>query len=565
MRALLIDAQGAGSVGRAVVEWIPAGLRAVAGILEDRGIEYGLALAEEFLKNPGALTDYDAAMITGMSSDIEMIRMAGERISGAGKPFVVGGPVTFDPRSVITNAKADIAIIGEGEKSFSGLLDEGLKDGAIPEEESLKRIEGIAFKDKGGRVNVKAPSRYLTKAELSRFFPSVEIIKSYPFHEEIMVVMEILRGCSNFHKPKVYHGKTCSPSCKRCESDDLVERLSCPLGTPGGCGFCSVGGLYGPPRSREQEVIIKEMKGLIENGATKITILDPDPLDYKREELVAPMPLTNPERPMPNYEELERLGEMMWGIPEVSSEEVVVTVRDVKATLVTDRSVEILKRYFPRSVFGIGCETGSKEHSSKLGRPYEPEKVLSAAKVFHKHGIKPKINMIVGLPWQDEETARETLELMNRLEPYVSHFDFTRFESLPMSGFDDHPSDTGPLVDENSRLLLERSNAIQKGLFERFIGERLKVVVGRYSEEKRLQGRGRERTPRRGFRKLAGIVGYPIFDKRQLSLYATVVRIRDGTGGAVDTGDIAMVEIDGVSQVGFRLVLEGTIIEQFSS
>ncbi|MFQ5800115.1 MAG: B12-binding domain-containing radical SAM protein [Candidatus Hydrothermarchaeales archaeon] len=564
MRAILIDAQGAGSVGRAVVEWIPAGLRAIAGILEDRGIEYDLALVEEFLKNP-ALTDYDVAMITGMSSDFEMIRTAGERIKGLNRPFVVGGPVTFDPCMIINHAKADIAIIGEGEKSFSGLLDEGLKDGAIPEEESLKEIGGIAFKDKDGTVNVKMPSHYLTKAELSRFFPSVEIIKSYPFHEEIMVVMEILRGCSNFHKPKEYHGKTCDPSCNRCESEDLSLRLSCPMGTPGGCGFCSVGGLYGPPRSREQETIIREIKGLIENGATKITILDPDPLDYKRDELVAPMPLTSPEWPMPNYEELERLGDMIWDIPDVSSEEVVVTVRDVKATLVTDRSVEILKRYFPRSVFGIGCETGSKEHSSKLGRPYKPEKVLSAAKVFHKHGIKPKINMIVGLPWQDEETTKETLELMKRLEPHVSHFDFTRFESLPMSGFDDHPSDTGPLTDENSRRLLERSNAIQKSLFERFIGERLKVVAGRYPEGRQLKGRSKERTPRRGFRKLAGIVGYPIFDKRQLSLYATVVKIRDGTGEAVATGDIVMVEIDGVSQVGFRLVLEGTIIGQISS
>ena len=247
-------------------------------------------------------------------------------------------------------------------------------------------------------------------------------------------------------------------------------------------------------------------------------------------------------------------------IKKAGKEEVVVTIRDVKATLVNDRSVEILKRYFPRSVFGIGCESGSKEHSTRLGRPYEPVKVLEAARTFHRHGIRPKINMIVGLPWQDEKTTRETLELMDRLEPYISHFDFTRFESLPMSGLDDLPSDTGPITDVNSRLLLERSNKLQRRLFERFVGERLKVVVGRYPLGGSAQEKRGERTPKRGFRRLAGLVGYPIFDKRQLSLYATIVKIDDGIDQGLETGDVAAVKVTGVSQLGFRLVLEGRLI-----
>jgi radical SAM superfamily enzyme YgiQ (UPF0313 family) len=565
MPALLIDAQGAGSVGRAVVEWIPAGLRRVAGILENFEIEYDVLLVEDFLQNPGVVKDYNVVLITGMSSDFELIKAAGEKVREAGKPLVIGGPAAFEPQEVLNRAKADIAIIGEGEVSFSKLLSNGLTDGCIPEADVLEDIEGVAFKNTTGLVQVNKPTRYLSKTELSSFFPSVKVIKSYPFHSEIMVVMEILRGCSNFHKPKVYHEKACSASCALCESEDLVERLSCPMGTPAGCGFCSVGGLYGPPRSREQETILKELKGLIDQGATKITILDPDPLDFKREELVAPAPLTDPEKPLPNYLELEKLGDMIWNLLEVANEDVVVTVRDVKATLVTDRSVKVLKKYFPRSVFGIGCESGSKDHSIKLGRPYEPGKVLKAAMTFHRQGIRPKINMIAGLPWQDEKTTQETLELMNKLEPYVSHFDFTRFESLPMSGFDDQSSDTGPLTDENSRALLERSNKLQKRLFERFIGERLKVVVGKYPQHRQVEGGGRDRVPRRGFRKMAGLVGYPIFDRRQLSLYATVVRISHGASAAMKTGDIVGVQINGVSKLGFRLVLEGSVIDQISS
>jgi radical SAM superfamily enzyme YgiQ (UPF0313 family) len=234
----------------------------------------------------------------------------------------------------------------------------------------------------------------------------------------------------------------------------------------------------------------------------------------------------------------------------------------VKATLVNNRSVELLKKYFPRSVFGIGCESGSVEHSRKLGRPYEPRKVLEAVKIFSQMGIKPKINMIAGLPWQDEKTTEETLDFMNQVEPFISHFDFTRFESLPMSGLDDFPSDSGPLRDENSRRLLERSNSIQRRLYERFIGEKLRVVVGKYPMGKEGSVGGSEKTPRRGFRKLAGLVGYPIFDKRQLSLYATVVRIKtEGKENPV-TGTVGTVKVTGVSKLGFRQVLDGVLIDR---
>jgi len=564
MRALLIDAQGAGSVGRAVLEWIPAGLRAIAGILESFNCEYELLSAESFLRRPELARDCDIAFASAMSSDFEAVRWVGERLSELSMPFILGGPVTFEPERAVLEAKAEIAVIGEGESACTKLMELGLKDGVVPESAALEHVEGIAYRDGSGKARVSRGSRYLSKEELNRFFPSVELIERYPFHRDVMVVMEILRGCSNFHKPKVYHSRECDPGCGRCESPDLTLRLTCPLGTPGGCGFCSVGGLYGPPRSKDQTRVLKELKGLIDHGATKIAILDPDPLDYKREELVAPMPLTDPAKPMPNYEEIEKLGEMMWALPEVADEEVVVTVRDVKATLVTDRSVELLKRYFPRSVFGIGCETGSRWHSIRLGRPYGPEEVVRAVKVFHRHGVKPKINMIAGLPWQSEETTRETLEFMDAVEPYISHFDFTRFESLPMSGLDDHPSDTGPVRDENTRRLLQRSNALQRRLLQRFVGERMKVVVGRYPVIKQEGGHGPERAPRRGFRSLAGLVGYPIFDRRQLSLYATIIRIHGGDS-SLRTGDVAIVEVTGVSQLGFRLVLEGSLTEQTSS
>ncbi len=222
----------------------------------------------------------------------------------------------------------------------------------------------------------------------------------------------------------------------------------------------------------------------------------------------------------------------------------------------------MINKYFPLSVVGLGCESGSKDHCIELGRPYEPEKVLDAAKILNNHGIMPKINFIVGLPGQSEKTSHETLELMNRLEKYILYFELYRFEALPMTVFDDKQSDTGPLQDENSKRMVSKSNSIQKRLFEKFIGKRWKAVIGVYDQprEQNLKREGQDNRPKRGFRQLAGVVGYPIFQRDQLSLFVTIVKITNPCG-ILKTGDIKTIEVTGVSRLGFRMVLEGEIVQ----
>ncbi len=553
MKFILIDANGAGETGRAIVEWVPASVRSIGGVLEHYGLDYEVALVEDFSpsKHEG-----DCYLMTGMSSDLPMMRKAASGLRG--KPLVIGGPVAYDPKAVFDVLSPSIAVMGEGEKSFSKLLGGGLKDGEIPEEDYLSRVNGVAYKSRENGLIVRDPDGYLSKDELEDYFPSTRAVKYYPFIQHIGVVVEPLRGCSNFSRPKNYHGRKCPPGCNACKSSDLSKRMRCPLGTPAGCGFCSVAGLYGPPRSRSQEVIVKEIKGLIDEGARRMSFLVPDPLDYKREELVAPQPLTDPTAPEPNYDELERLCEMMWRIPEVASGEALLTIRDVKATMVTHRSAGIIKKYFPTSIVGLGCESGSEKHCAELGRGYLPREVIRAVKVLNEFGIKPKVNLIVGLPGQSWTTVNETVEFMKALKGKVLYFDLARFESLPMSAFDDMPSDYGPIRDETTRQLFAMGASTQKELFESFKGQRLKVAIGVYGKDADGVdniGKG----PKRKFRQLAGVVGYPIFQREHLSLIATVVRIADPPAG-LRNGDIRDIEITGASEVGFRVVMEGRLV-----
>jgi len=559
---LIIDAQGAGSTGRAIVEWISAGVRAIAGILEEKNIEYELALVEDFVKNSARYKDFNAFLISGMSSDAPCIKKACDTISEWKKLIILGGPITFDAVLALDVLKADVAILGEGEHAFKKLLENGLSNGVLPDSAALEEIDSVAYKS-NGKITKRKANKYITKEELNSLQPSTAVVKYYPFYEHAGVCVEILRGCSNFKRAKGYHGKNCVPGCRNCESDNLLLRLKCPLNIPAGCGFCSVGGLYGPPRSREQDSIVKEVKSLIENGVTRISFLVPDPLDYKREELVAPMPLTDPEKPEANYEELEKLCEMLWDIPEVADEKTIITIRDVKATLVTEKSAELLKKYFSNSIIGLGCESGSEEHCAALGRGYSPRQVEKAVKVLNKYGIKPKINLIAGLPGQSEKTTRETLEFIERLRSKVVYFDAARFEALPATAFENCASDFGPVKDENTKKILEKVNDIQLELFNSLRGEEWNVIIGVYkSDESGAQNDAFSKSgPKRKFRQLAGIVGYPLFHKKHLSLMATVVKILDpDKEKGLKTGDIKRVKLTGANLVGFRVVPEGEII-----
>jgi radical SAM superfamily enzyme YgiQ (UPF0313 family) len=541
MSALLIDAQGAGSVGRAVE------------------IDYDFAVIEEFLKNKKKLIDYKSYFISAMSSDMPAVRAASTLIKGSKKNLILGGPITFDSNSIL-DIQADVAVIGEGERSISRLLEAGLKDGELPSREELSSIRGIAYR-KNGAVEINPRDHLLSKEELNSSNPSTSVVAKYPLYEYAGVAVEILRGCSNFHRAKDYHGKRCPPRCNNCRSEDLEARLKCPVDVPAGCGFCSVGGLYGPPRSREQEFLLEEIKRLIEIGVKKISFIVPDPLDYKREELVSPAPLTDPAKPEPNYGELDKLCSSIWDLDEVARGDVMVTIRDVKATLVTERSADFLKKYFSSSIIGLGCESGSEEHCSKLGRGYSPREVERATKMLNSKGILPKINLIVGLPGQDEKTVKETLKFMKHLEDKVLYFDAARFESLPATAFENCPSDGGPIKDDMVKKIFEKVNAIHQRHIKGLLGERWKVLIGVYEggiakETERDYSRG----PKRMFRKLARVVGYPLSITKDLSLMATVVRIINPSKG-LKTGDLKEVEITGYSLQGFRVIPDGKIIE----
>lgn len=301
MKPLIVDTLASGKGTRLTTrDVIGAGPRTVAGVLEKQGMEPTITPVERFLKRKIEVQNYDVILIGGMTSDIpamgKTIRKWRKENKGS---VIIGGPSCSEPERVLKKIGADIAITGEGEKTLSELIELGALYGST---EGLDEVLGISYRIKK-RVTIN-PMRPVQSREVFREYQaSTGTIKGYGLYKSARVYVEAVRGCSNYHRARIgLIGDSCT-YCEQCTESGLNERYDCPVGIPPGCGYCSVPSLYGPPKSRPTELIIEEARRLLDLGVHRLVLSAPGFLDYGRELIVEPDPLTDPRNPEPNYEE----------------------------------------------------------------------------------------------------------------------------------------------------------------------------------------------------------------------------------------------------------------------
>lgn len=488
MNPLIVDALATGRGRRtATRDVIGAGPRAVAGVLEERGLRSRIAVAEAVLGDRVELRRYGLLFVSGMTADLTAVRriVSKWRATSAG-PVVVGGPISSDPGDALVRARGDLAVIGEGEQTLEELLDLGLDRGRLPGAEELTRLLGVAYLD-GGAVQVNGLRPVMRRDAYDRLTPSTRTIKDYPLYHAARVYVEVLRGCSNYLRARGALPEDACTGCDRCRSSSLEERYDCPMGVPPGCGYCSVPSLYGPPKSRSAEKICGEVRDLLSEGVRRIVLSAPGFLDYGRDLLVEPEPLTDPRHPEPNYGALEellsRLTEMDFSEGEAS-----VMIENVKACLVTERAAKLLGRYLRGTPVNVGFETGSREHSIQLGRPSAPEENLRAVRRLKRAGLKPYVYFIHGLPGQTAGTVNETVRAIGEtVDAGAARIILYRFQPLPMSAFSDRPTAPPAARDRLSRRIYEAAQGANRALKEDLVGQRLRVIVAEpYERDRRL-------------------------------------------------------------------------------
>ncbi|MBS7619288.1 B12-binding domain-containing radical SAM protein [Candidatus Bathyarchaeota archaeon] len=481
MNPLIVDANAVGAgVKHATLDVIGSGPRAIAGVLEKRGVEAHIKTAEEALKRTENFSGCDLLLVSGMTSDLPAVKRLVSKWRKHSKGLVlVGGPISSNPRDALVKAGGDIAVIGEAEETLIELIDTRVLESESPLKESLKNIRGVSYLENGSlKINDLRP--VMKRTVYDGFTPSTKVIREYPRYYASRVYVEVVRGCSNYLRAKLNSDSTCA-KCRRCVEGDFEERFYCPLGLQPGCGYCSVPSLFGPPRSRSVSKISLEIDELLSEGVRRIVLSAPDFLDYGRDVLVEPEPLTNPRQPEPNYELIEGLLSALTSIEAFSKGEASLIVENLKATLVTERAAKLLGKFLAGTPVNIGFETGSEEHGRMIGRSSTPRETLKAISRLKKAGLKPYVYFIHGLPGQTRRTAVESVKsIKESIRVGAERIILYRFQPLPMSAFSDHPPGHPAAKNLSSRMIFEASRRANMRMKEALVGKIIRVVVSEH-------------------------------------------------------------------------------------
>ncbi len=470
-KVLIVDALSAGSGRRTSSrDSIGCGPRTIAGVLERHNIHCRISRIEDLLQAPKKLRKFDHLALSAMTMDLPasiqlLKKWRHERSRGR---VIVGGPLSSDPKGVLSLLKPDVLVVGEGEST----LDELLMINFLDDNPSLPDVVGVAYL-RGNDVQINEPRPFISESTWSnKFTPSSTRIVDYSDYQAARVYVEVLRGCSNFGRPTLPlpNGRECT-DCDNCRSDDMKLRMVCPEGIPPGCGFCSVPNTWGPPRSRSAESIVKEIRQLVDLGVHRIVLEAPDFLDYSRG-----IGITDPCGPAANLEAIGALLDSLNEIQEIRKGSVHLTIENMKACLFTEEVAANLSGSLSSISPNIGLETGSDEHMVQIGKCGSAANVLRAVRVAKKHGMTPFIYFIYGLPGETPESIQASVRLMQEVsEAGAERIILYGFRPLPGSAFEEFPeARSDDPISEPLRIEAARVNRSKKN---RYVGLLVKGVA----------------------------------------------------------------------------------------
>jgi radical SAM superfamily enzyme YgiQ (UPF0313 family) len=471
MRICVVDALARSTGSRyTTFDVVGAGPRVVAGLAEKYG-EVHFYTYEKALKSINDVSSKDLVLISAMSSDYVALKklVLKLRARGFAGKIIVGGPISFEYHRILLELPVNYVVVGEAEIPLDRLLSilaSGHGD--------VRGAPALAFSE-GGLVKLTTRHIHTPVELLNTIKPWTRVREAFEYPQIYRFYVEVVRGCSNFQRPRIFTENYKCIGCDKCISSRLQDRLSCPAGIPPGCGFCSVPYLFGPPRSRDPRAIKTEIEELVQHGARRIVLSAPDFLDYMRERLVKE-PLTDPCNPPPNKDGIEALLNEIWSIEEVKRGEVVIMIENIKACLVDEEVGKILGKYLKGTTVHIGLETGCDWFNEKiLGKPIHLEHVVKASKILVENGLRPYVYLMYGLPFATREVYEETEKAIKTLSSIgVEKITLYKYMPLPATAFEHLKPDIETHRDliRRIKVLTERYNTALK---RKLLGSKIEV------------------------------------------------------------------------------------------
>lgn len=385
---------------------VPVGLLSLSSFLEKDGISVGLLDANamcmpqakllEIIKNkpPRVIGIY-----VNIFSFIQAIRYT-EEIKRFSKDITVvwGGPhATIAPDICFDKSKVDLIVIGEGELTLLEIMKNILKNGSL---NNISNIKGLAFRA-GGGFKINSPRERITNLD-DLPLPAYHLLpelKYYKTRARRMPFMGIItsRGC--FH------------NCIYCSKDVFKNRVTL----------------------RSAENIINEIDILVKKfNIRQVDILDDNfTVDISR---------------------VDRLCEL------IIKRKYKIFI-SLQSGIRADKANEkILKKMRMAGVFKLafGVETGNTNILKEIKKELDLNKVLEACYLARKEGIIVIGFFMIGLPGENEDTLKETIDFAVRMNPHIANFMMT----IPFYG-----TELYRRIVKEGRLLVDTKNGISSGFY----------------------------------------------------------------------------------------------------
>ena len=188
-----------------------------------------------------------------------------------------------------------------------------------------------------------------------------------------------------------------------------------------GCGYCSVPGNFGTIRHRSIESILKAATGLIDlRGSWDFRFVSPNSMGYGSYTL------------RPNGTAVAELLSSLRALEGRKRIFFATFPSEARPDFVTEDLVETVKEYADNRSICIGAQSGSDGVLRAINRGHDTDSVRRAVEIILGADLKPIVDFILGLPFEEEsdqvrsvEFMREIIQMGGRVR--VHHF-------LPLAG-----------------------------------------------------------------------------------------------------------------------------------
>jgi anaerobic magnesium-protoporphyrin IX monomethyl ester cyclase len=341
----------------------PLGLLYLAAVLEKKGHSikiidlniYPDELSPEMLKN------FDIVGVTATTPLIKEAWKLAKIIKKEGIPVVFGGPhPTALPKESLDRG-ADIVVRGEGEITFSEMLDHW---------PNIEGVAGISYIKNGKLVNEEPRQLICSLDDLP--FPAYHLLENIEAYTSPQpLINEPMRTLT------------------------IITSRGCPYG----CNYCFKEVFGQKWRAHSPKYVVDLWEHLYKKYKVEMVGVEDDSFNFDYERVIEICRLLK-----------ERGIKTSW-----------TTAQGMRADK-ADKNLLLKMKEVGLVTTGFGIEGGSQESIDKIGKGLKLEKVREAIEACRELKIESVGNFILGNYFDNEKTMNETIKMACELDPDIAHF-----------------------------------------------------------------------------------------------------------------------------------------------